>query len=508
MSGAFVSESDCGGLFSFASLFNAYMACRRRKRNTSNALRFEINVLDNIFSLGDELVKGGYKPSRSVCFVTGKPKLREIFAADFRDRVVHHLLVSRMEDIYEPKFIYDSYACRRSKGTHAAVKRLRYFMNSVSRRGARPAWFLQLDIRSFFMSIDKTILMEIIERNVKDKTILALARKVIFHDCTDEYIYKGNSDLLNRVPSQKSLFHAAPATGLPIGNLTSQFFANLYLNELDQFMKHTIKAKYYLRYVDDFIILQSSRETLLDMKETVGDFLRQKLKLDLKPGYSLKQVNEGADFLGYIIRPGYLLARNRVVGNLKGRLHDFCGRIAVKGAVGKNSYTILHLREKTVKELRQVLSSYLGHFLHANTYNLMRSVFEKNSWLKYIFSLHGYRLVPLYEPAFTPRNLKEQYSWFVKKYGDYCILFQVGKFIELYGSQADKYAPVLNLVMSDGTRNIGKQAGFPIKMLKSVKRRLLRLRLPYIVAAEIGYYRSPLKQRVVTEMFLFKGETV
>ncbi len=131
MSGAFVSESDYSGLFSFASLFDAYMACRKRKRNTTNALRFEINVLDNIFSLSDELIKGEYKPSRSVCFVTGKPKLREIFAADFRDRVVHHLLVSKMEEVYEPKFIYDSYACRKEKGTHAAVSRLKYFMEIV-----------------------------------------------------------------------------------------------------------------------------------------------------------------------------------------------------------------------------------------------------------------------------------------------------------------------------------------------------------------------------------------
>jgi retron-type reverse transcriptase len=166
MSGAFVAESD--RLYSFRSLHDAYISCRRRKRNTINALRFEASLLDNLADLGETLSEGTYKPSRSVCFVAKQPKHREIFAADFRDRVVHHLLVPHIEKIFEPKFIHDSYACRVGKGTHAAVERLKYFMNRVTKGGRVAAWFMQLDIRSFFMSIDREILLGILEKNIRN----------------------------------------------------------------------------------------------------------------------------------------------------------------------------------------------------------------------------------------------------------------------------------------------------------------------------------------------------
>jgi retron-type reverse transcriptase len=166
MSGACGAESD--RLYSFRSLYDAYASCRRRKRNTINALRFEASLLDNLVSLGETLADGTYKPFRSVCFVAKQPKHREIFAADFRDRVVHHLLVPRIEKVFEPKFIHDSYACRKGKGTHAAVERLKSFMNRISKGGRVPAWFMQFDIKSFFMSIDRELLLRILARHIRD----------------------------------------------------------------------------------------------------------------------------------------------------------------------------------------------------------------------------------------------------------------------------------------------------------------------------------------------------
>lgn len=355
MSGAFVADSD--SLYSFRSLHDAYMSCRRRKRNTINALRFEASLLDNLADLSSSLQDGSYRPSRSVCFVAKQPKLREIFAADFRDRVVHHLLVPQIEKIFEPKFIHDSYACRNGKGTHAAVERLKAFMNRITKGGRVVAWFMQLDIRSFFMSIDREILLGILEKNMRKSfehppsipplkggkcletpsplegegwgeggfadTLLRLAETIVRQDCTKDFVYKGDPSLLKGIPPHKSLFTIPAGKGLPIGNLTSQFFGNVYLNELDQFVKHTLKVRHYLRYVDDFIFLAQSSERLLEMKEKIGEFLEKRLALELKREVTLKRVSEGANFLGYIVRSDYVLVRNRVIGNLKARLREF-----------------------------------------------------------------------------------------------------------------------------------------------------------------------------------------
>jgi hypothetical protein len=248
------------------------MDCRKRKRGTINALRFEYDVLGGLFDLAHELQRGTYQLSRSVCFITRNPKLREIFAADFRDRIVHHLIVRELEKYWEPRFIFDSYACRRNKGIHAAASRLQQFMLKVSKSQKIPAYFIQLDIRSFFMSIDKSILFSIFEKKNIQQELLNLLYQTIFHDCTQNYFFRGNRELLDQVPAHKSLFKVDKGKGLPIGNLTSQFFANVYLNELDQFVKHSLKCRFYLRYVDDFLLLSANPEELYEWKDRIEIF--------------------------------------------------------------------------------------------------------------------------------------------------------------------------------------------------------------------------------------------
>ncbi|MBI5675183.1 MAG: hypothetical protein HZC48_05030 [Nitrospirae bacterium] len=635
--GAFGAESD--RLYSFRSLHDAYVSCRRRKRNTINALRFEASLLDNLTDLSSSLQDGSYSPSRSVCFVAKQPKLREIFAADFRDRVVHHLLVPQIEKIFEPKFIHDSYACRTGKGTHAAVERLKIFMHRVTKSGRVAAWFMQLDIRSFFMSIDREILMGILEKNVRkglnnrkispdpslpkrgikdenaskrsdtplnplsrgkyleipslangettfrqcrnlnstllkrdnacDPTlkkggeggfydqnsfadaILRLAEIIVNQDCTKDYVYKGDPSLLKGIPPHKSLFTIPPGKGLPIGNLTSQFFGNVYLNELDQFVKHTLKARHYLRYVDDFILLDTNRERLLEMKEKIAKFLNEKLALQLKPETTLKRVSEGANFLGYIVRPDYVLVRDRVIGNLRARLRSFEEEMVQayqkispnpslpkRGTKNKNvskrnntplnplsrgeyleiptlakggegGFFRIHLREEKVRQLRQTLASYLGHFKYANSYKLTRSLFEKYEYLKYVFAINDEgRLVSLYEPTFEPANLRRQYRWAMEQYPEHCIFFQVGKFCEFYGEQAERYgrffglSPLTPTLSPKGRgRNFDIFCGFPVRHLKAFKAKALNAGLPYVVVGERGYYPSGLKKRVITEIF-------
>lgn len=202
-----------------------------------------------------------YQPRRFSVFVVTEPKVREIFAADFCDRVVHHLLYHFLLPVFEPKFIFDSYACRQGKGTHRAVKRLLHFLRKNSKV------YLQADIKNFFCSINHDILFKLIQKHIKNPEILWLAKTVIYHDCTQYPTKKGQLSLFSQVPPQKSLFNIPKGQGLPIGNLTSQFFANLYLNELDQFVKHKLKCRYYIRYVDDFIILEESRKRLLAIKK-------------------------------------------------------------------------------------------------------------------------------------------------------------------------------------------------------------------------------------------------
>jgi retron-type reverse transcriptase len=529
------------------------MSCRRRKRNTINALRFEASLLDNLSALSDTLSSGSYKPSRSVCFVAKQPKHREIFAADFRDRVVHHLLVPQIEKIFEPKFIHDSYACRVGKGTHAAVERLKVFMKRVSKDGRVAAWFMQLDVRSFFMSIDREILLCILSRHIREPRIMALAETIVRQDCTKNLIYKGDPRLLRGIPPHKSLFSIPEGKGLPIGNLTSQFFGNVYLNELDQFVKHELKGEFYLRYVDDFILLDQSRERLIELREKIREFLESRLALELKSDFTLKRVSEGSNFLGYIVRPDYVLVRNRVIGNLRARLRRFEGEmvehekapspspspsggegtkdrakvegygyivsppllkaptVGEGGDEGEGESIHIHLREETIHQLRQTLASYLGHFKHADSYRLTQSLFEKYTYLKDIFAVdeEGH-LRPLYEPLAEPASLRGQYRWVTDRYKGYCVFFQVGRFCEFYGLQAERYgkffglSPLTPALSPKGRgRNVGTLCGFPVRYLKEFKTKALNLGAPYVVVGERGYYPSGLKKRVITEIFKY-----
>ena len=348
-------------LFSFGNIYRCYVECRRNKRNTINALKFEINAEENILKLEKELKYRTYRPSHSILFAARKPKLREIFAADFKDRVVHHILVDALKTIWEKIFIFDSYACRDSKGTHVAIKRLQGFIRKASKNGKVRVYFLQLDVKDFFTSIDKSLLFGLIKKKVSDPELLWLAEKIIFWDCTKSFILKDGEGVLGEVPPNKSLFGKDNKKGLPIGNLTSQFFANVYMNELDQYVKHTLKAKYYLRYVDDFLILDTDAEKLLTFQNDIERFLADRLLLKLHPTKRKRlPVTNGIDFLGYIVRRNYILVRNRVINNLVAKFKHF-----KKYGTGD------------VKKYLDSAASYMGHFKWANSYRLTQRLKER-----------------------------------------------------------------------------------------------------------------------------------
>jgi len=370
-------------IFNFQNLYKAYIDCRKHKRKTYQAAKFEINFESELLKLEQELQSHTYKPGCSVCFAITDPKLREVWAANFRDRVVHHLLVSYLEPTWEKMFVFHSYACRQTKGAHKAVRYLK-------KMTASDLFFLQIDIQSFFVSINKNILFSLIEKHVKNPEILWLTEKIIFHDPTKNYITRGDLKLLQSVPPHKSLF-GEKDNGLPIGNLTSQFFANLYLNELDQFIKHFLKCRCYFRYMDDLLILHSSKEQLFKWRKEIKTFLKINLKLKLHPKKQiLKPTTKGIDFCGYIVKPDYTLIRRRTVKKPKTKLWHFNQNILKALFPDDISRAcdiiftdpfIVFDNERFTEDFRHIFSSInsvYGFFKHANCYNLRKTLYEKH----------------------------------------------------------------------------------------------------------------------------------
>lgn len=500
-------------LFSLDNLYGAYRACRKRKRNTLNAVRFEAHLLDELQALHEALIRRTYRPTRSICFVQHRPKLREIFAADFRDRVVHHLLVAYLEELFERRFIWDSYACRRGKGLHAAVQRLRGYVNRVTGNGSQRAWYLKEDISGFFMNIDKKILYRLICRHTPVDEALWLAKVIIFHECTGNYTFKGDPALLSRIPDHKTLFKVPAGKGLPIGNLTSQFFANVYLNELDQFVKRELRCKFYIRYCDDFVILDRDPRALAAVKEGIEAFLREQLLLCLNTAqHRLRPVNSGIDFLGYIVRRRYMVVRRRAVNHLQEKLVLFERRLAeyepwprTQDLAGRKPHAgeplsavrpvrVWRYPPVAVCRLRSVMASYLGHFKWADAKKLVSSLFAKHPVLRACFLLRRGRLIPRYLPFAAlqppryaskkekPLNLRQTYRWWVPptscESGTACgpflkplwtngyphwkvlVFFPVGRFYEFYDQQALAARDALGLRVVSGLRGFKHGCGF------------------------------------------------
>ncbi len=260
-------------------LFQAWDEFKKGKRKKRDVLFFERNLEDNLFELHNLLKTKTYKHGEYQEFFVNDPKKRHIHKAKVCDRVVHHLLYKYLYQIFDKTFIYDSYSCRLNKGTHKSVVRLQKFTRCISRNYTQPCWALKLDIKKFFDNIDHQILIKLLSKKVKDPDIIWLLKQVI-----DSF----NSE-------------AGKSKGIPLGNLTSQIFANIYMNELDQFVKYKLKVKYYVRYADDFVILSVNKETLEKLIIPIADFLQVHMKLDLHPDKIIfRKIDCGIDFVGYI----------------------------------------------------------------------------------------------------------------------------------------------------------------------------------------------------------------
>jgi retron-type reverse transcriptase len=224
-------------IFTFEKIYQAYKDSLKNKKNTANALRFEMHKEKNLLQLLEDLKSRQYEISRHICFVVTEPSPREIFAGDFRDRVVHHLLCNEIQKLFEIDFIESSYANRKGKGTHKAVKELRFYMVRGG-RNRQKLYFLKMDVKGFFRNIDKDILWRIVEGKINEsgredgwkEEMLWLAKMIIYHDPTLNYVFKGRLETKSLIKKEKSLLFGDKSKGLPIGNLTSQFFANIFIS--------------------------------------------------------------------------------------------------------------------------------------------------------------------------------------------------------------------------------------------------------------------------------------
>lgn len=314
-------------IISLDNLLKAWNEFISGKKSKKDVLEFSVNLMDNIILLHDDLANGSYEHSGYESFCITDPKPRHIHKASVRDRLLHHAIYRILYPFFEKTFIADSFSSRLDKGTHKAIKRFKNFANKVSKNNTRTCWVLKGDIRKFFASVNHEILRQILNDYISDQKIMILLNKVIKSFDSD--------------------------VGIPLGNLTSQLFANVYLNVFDQFIKHNLKVKYYVGYVDDFVVLSKDQSWLESLVPLMQKFLAEKLRLRLHPDkIFIKTLNSGVDFLGTINFPYHKIIRT------------------------KTKRRMLRLVNK------KNISSYLGICRHASAYEVEQTIIDKVKNLK------------------------------------------------------------------------------------------------------------------------------
>ena len=334
-------------LYSWENLEDAYWKARKRKANSPKVQEFEKHWQLRLVTIMRELPSRTYRPQPLKTFVLRDPKTRVICVSEFRDRVVHHALVNILQPIFQPRFIYDSYASQKGKGTLPALERFDVFIRKISKNGRRlpyarnanmvQGFVLKADIRHYFDTVDQAVLLRIISKRVKDKNVLWLVKVIL-----DNY----NS--------------GTPGKGMPLGNWTSQFFANVYLNELDQFVKHKLPAKYYIRYVDDFVILDSTKAQLQYFQQQIKEFLKT-LNLELHPTKcKIIPLGNGVSFLGFRVFYHYKRVRAGNVRKIKARFMSILDDYEMGLA--------------SAHDVIEVMQGWNGHAMHGNTYRLRQAL--------------------------------------------------------------------------------------------------------------------------------------
>ena len=363
-------------------LYAAFICAKRHKAKKPYVLHFERNLKENIESLCDDLWTRRYKPEPSTCFVIQRPKKREVFAAQFRDRIVHHLYYNYTHELFERIFIQDTYSCIPGRGTHYGIERMTQHIRQESHNWQRPCYALKIDIRGYFMHINRLRLLDIATasltkmadhqanggmkwRDVIDiDFILWLTHEIVLLDPTDGCRHVGNPSEWDDVDASKLMANAPADCGMPIGNLTSQLFSNVYMNPFDQMVKRLLHFLHYGRYVDDSATICSDRQRLTDAIPVMRDFLKDELCLDMHMGKTqIIDVRYGVEFLGAFIKPYRTYICNRSLSRIRHEAAD--------------------VRHMGRGQAFRTVNSLLGVMSHYNSYNLRREIFTQQHILRY-----------------------------------------------------------------------------------------------------------------------------
>ena len=338
------------------NLVAAYHACRRRKRYKPDATRFDFAWESNLADIQSLLIAGTYVPGEYRHFQISDPKPRKISAAPFRDRIVHHALVRVLEPIFERRFIFDSYACRRGKGTHRAIARAQRFARQYR-------YFLKSDIVRFFPNIDHEILLAHLSSIVRDQQVLALISLIL----------RSGENVLSAQASHDyfpgdDLFALSRPRGLPIGNLTSQFFANIYLDLVDHFVKEDLRVPGYVRYADDFVLFSNTKDQLWAIRDQLADYLA-KLRLRLhRDKTHVGSSAAGIRFLGLVVKPDSLRLQQRVVKRFSRRL--------------RRLRWLFESKRIGAKRLRLSLDSWRRYAMYANSQGLRNQLWRRARFVR------------------------------------------------------------------------------------------------------------------------------
>ncbi len=339
-------------IYDFENLYRSYVAARRAKRGTVEVMRFEQRVEDNLFQLQEELRDQTYQPGAYRHFYIYEPKKRKISAAPFRDRVVHHALCNLIEPIWDRKFIYDSYACRRGKGTHRALDRCTAWVGQYR-------YVLQCDIAKFFPTIDHAILKSILSRTIADPQVFWLCEQIITSGAGVL-----DSEREPRWFPGDDLFAPLRPQGLPIGNLTSQFWGNVYMNEVDQFVKRELKCRAYVRYVDDFLLFHDDKATLHTWHAEVRAFAAERLRVHLHDRKcQVYPTRTGVPFLGF-----------RHFGTHRRLKRDNVLRFRQRMRTMQQAYAA---GEMSRDKIGECIQSWCAHAAHGNTYRLRSRILRQ-----------------------------------------------------------------------------------------------------------------------------------
>ncbi|MDD2205445.1 MAG: reverse transcriptase domain-containing protein [Bacteroidales bacterium] len=375
-------------------LIIAYKDARKHKRGQNYQLQFEFNLEDRLVELRNELISGTYYPRPASCFIIHDPKMREIFAAEFRDRIVHHLFYNYTHSLFERNFITDSYSCIKNRGTHYGIHRLKHHILSVSAGYSKPCYVLKIDICGYFMHINRNTLLDMCKQtlekmqnrqsNVNGKSwkmlldfgfINYLLESMINSNPLDNCKIIGKLNDWNGIPKDKSLFYSDDGCGLPIGNLSSQLFSNIYLNVFDQFVKRKLGCKHYGRYVDDAYIVSDNRDYLKSIIPTINSFLQS--QLDLSINYKKTTIIDayhGIEFLGAFIKPFRTYISNSSLNRIKPKVK----------MLAKNDASYIQAATNSFLGVLSHYDSYcLRRILLGNDRKLIRYGYFSSDWLLY-----------------------------------------------------------------------------------------------------------------------------